>query len=114
MRWVITAMVLLALSISGCGQGSTNDPDAPTGIRVSDWYPSEKYGRDIIDIINFDPIERTVNVTTICYDKEDNALPGNDTEILLIPPESQWTWVPVCPAGTISFSLSVLDLTKKK
>jgi len=94
---------------------ATNSDDATgngevSGIRVSDWYKSEKYGKDIIDVFNFDDRESTVNITTICYDKDDEILPSNDSEILKIPAKQQWTWIPICPSGTVSYNIDLKKL----
>src|SRR3989338_11029345 len=78
-----------------------------TGIRVSEWYKSEKYNRDVIDIRNFDEINRTIRITTICYGNNKTEIPSNDSEIITIPPLNQWTWVPVCPREAVSYTIKI-------
>jgi hypothetical protein len=76
--------VLALLACYGCGKGAEVDEglgsaDAAgnqtaglgeegnlTGIRFSEWYTDDRYGREVIDIFNFDPVVRRVNVTTLC------------------------------------------------
>jgi hypothetical protein len=66
-----------------------------TGIRFSQWYMSEKYQRDIIDVMNFDNVERTINITTKCFDTNGNLIPSNDSEVLKIPPKNMWARFPI-------------------
>ncbi len=85
-------------------------PGDNAGIRVSDWYRSEKYGRDVIDIINFDDRDRQIKVTTVCYDSEDTIIPSADSEVLTLPAERQWTWIPMCPENTASYTIDIDEL----
>ena len=80
------------------------------GVRVSEWYKSEEYGKDVIDIMNFDDFTRIVKVETVCYDENGDKLESNDVEILEIPAESQYTWVPMCPEGTESYTIELSDV----
>ena len=84
--------------------------DEPSGIMVSDWYMSEKYGRDIIDILNFDDRARRILVNSVCFDSENSIIPFDDTELLEMPPRSQWAWIPLCPNGTASYNINITEL----
>ena len=81
------------------------EPDQDMGIKMSEWYESEKHGRKVLDILNFDIGERRVNVTTLCYGEDSVLLSENDSAVLKIPGKHQWTWVPVCPAGTVTYNV---------
>jgi len=86
------------------------DEEEYSGIRVSEWYRNEEFNRDVIDILNFDDRERIIKGDTICFDTNQEILPSNDSETLTIPPKSQWTWIPVCPEGTTSFTINITEL----
>ncbi len=106
--WVV---VLLILVVSCSQQNNKSGQDqAIEGIRFSDWYYSEKYARDIIDIQNFDIKDHVLNVTTICYGPKNTTIARNDSEILTLPKRSQWAWIPVCPEETTSYMLDVFEV----
>jgi hypothetical protein len=121
MRAGVTILLIACLLLSACSssektQDEKNDVsnyENLTGIRVSDWYKSEQYGKDIIDIFNFDDRERKINVTTVCFDKDDKQVPSDDSEVLTIPANHQWTWIPVCPEEAISYTILVFDAEKQ-
>ena len=84
--------------------------DDITGIRVSEWYKSEEHNKDVIDIFNFDDVERTIKVTTLCYDKDGKEIPSDDKEVLKLPSQHQQTWLPMCPEGTESYTIDIEPL----
>ena len=97
---------LLIIFLAGCSRSQEVEENL-TGIRVSGWYMSEKYQQDIMDLMNFDQVNHTLNVTTLCFDKNDTRLPSNDSEIVHIPARKKITWVPACPKSTRSFKLDI-------
>ncbi|MBS3142872.1 hypothetical protein J4464_05800 [Candidatus Woesearchaeota archaeon] len=106
--WVV---VLLILAVSCSSNNAQPQQDrAIEGIRFSDWYFSEKYQRDIIDIQNFDIEDHVLNVTTICFGPKNSTIARNDSEILTLPKRSQWAWIPVCPEETTSYMLDVFEV----
>ena len=122
------ALLLALVFIFGCSAKTSNNGEAVTGmavadqeeeekaddgisgIRISDWYKSEKHGKDIIDIYNFDDRERVINVTTVCFDENNNLLPSDDTYVLTLPAKHQQSWVPMCPEGTASYNILIDEL----
>ena len=76
-------------------------------IRLSGWYRSDEHNKDIIDVMNFGDVEETVNITTICYDKDNNTLPSHDSSVLKIPPQMKWTWIPECPTQAASYTIGL-------
>jgi len=84
-----------------------NTSSEPTGVTVGEWYYNQKYQKNIIDIINFDNIERKVKVTSLCFDGNNKQLPSNDSAILTLPPKSQQKWVPICPNFSVSHTIKL-------
>ncbi len=113
-------LLLLLLFSAGCSIGNynsqgnnkdnANSMSSQTGIKVSEWYLNKRYGGDVIDIINFDDRNRTVRVTTFCFDENNNTMPSNDSEIIKLPAKSQWTWIPLCPKNVDSYTIDVEEL----
>jgi hypothetical protein len=107
--YLLILMIALVPLLNGCSSKveSKKEANDENLIGFSDWYKSEKYGRDIIDVLNFDNRTRKINVTTICFDEKNNSIPSGDSEILTMPANSRWPWVPVCPEGITSYTVNM-------
>ena len=108
MKWLSLALILLAFTL-GCDDADEQDLDIKD-IRFSDWHYSEKYGAEVIEVINYDERPRTINITSLCFDEDDNLISSEDSEILTLKPRDDdlvmpVVLIPVCPNGTRSYNL---------
>lgn len=117
MRGHFYLLLVIILVLQACSQAEENketeksqDIDDLKGIKLSQWYKSEKYQRDVIDVMNFDTVERTVNVTTVCFGENDERIPTNDSEVLVIPARNKYVWIPVCPENTVSYTIDIDEM----
>ena len=105
MRKIILLIFFILIFIISCNH--PNDPDKIEGVTVGEWYYSKEYKKNIIDIINFDDMERIIRVTSLCFDKNNKPLQSNDTEVLNLPPKSQQKWVPICPNSSVYHTIKL-------
>ena len=114
----LSLAIILVLLLVGCSSGldrvtgdAVKEIPENTGIKISNAEMNDN-GEFVHNIFNFDTVDRTIKVTTLCYGEGFQLISDNDSYVMTLPPNSVAGWKPSCPENTVKYQIDIQNATK--
>ena len=101
-------MIIVVLLI-GCKKEIVEAKEQPAGLKISSPTLNDK-GQVIHNIFNFDETEKTIKVTTVCYNEKRDVINDNDSYIMTLPGGTMQGWRPICPDKTADYQINITEV----